>query len=460
MRGEAPPPAVRRTAAFLSERGVWFLLGRNHVARSCRDAARKRTRLGELGIPLWDELKSFFGVAHRPDGGRLYLVVHCRGDRALDLDRVAESVGTAVPPTRLDPPALAELGMAYGLVNPFEPWALDGQLLAAPVLQVFDADLLRPIGVPGTVMTNAGDLTWSVELHAGELARLLDHAIVADVSRADPREPARPRWATAPVTFGIVTGNGPESGMLLWQSLNHAVRETLGDASRGDFAMPRVIVQSLPELGLTMELDQRHEEVWPVLRSAVAELCRSGARVVAVACNTTPHFGPELRKICGEYGSRFVSMPEVVGAWLRRERIDRIALLGVKTVAELGPWSPYRDPLAGIDVEIPEAGTMARIHALAYEVKAMGPSHTSLNRLRDVLQKEIRSEVVVLALTELSLLLDIQRRPQRSDRLIVDGIRLYADALAEQYTGVPMEQTRPFAGRTSANEHAQNTKNR
>jgi len=320
------------------------------------------------------------------------------------------------------------------------------------VLQVFDRDLLSPIGVPGTVMTNAGDLTWSVEMHAAELESALDHTLIADVSRPDPREASRPKWAAAPSTFGIVTGNGPESGMLLWRAINRLVREALGTASRGDFAMPRVIVQSLPELGLTMELDRRHEAVWPTLRQTTAELCRDGANVIAIACNTTPHFGAELQGICAEYGARFVSMPEVVGSWLHRHGVDQIALLGVKTVAELGPWSPYREPLAGIEVEIPDDRTMERLHGLAYEVKAVGPSHAGLDRLRRILKNQISADVVVLALTELSLLLEIQKSPQRSDRLMVDAIELYAAALAAEHLGFEVEQIFTPSKQTSSHE--------
>lgn len=434
------PSAVVRTAAFLSERGVWFALGRNQPARSCRDAAHKRTRLGEAGIPIWDEIKSFFGVVDRPAGRRQHLIVHCRGDRSLDLDLVAAAVGTEVQPRRLDAHALERLGMAYGLVNPFEPWALDGQLLAAPVLQVFDRDLLHPIGIPGTVMTNAGDITWSVELNAAELNAALDHTIVADVSRPDQRGSVRPRWASKPVTFGIITGNGPDSGMLLWRTINRCVRESLGDACRGDFSMPRVMVQSLPELGLTMELDRRHRSVWPSLRETTAKLCRDGADVIAIACNTTPHFGPELRGICAEYDARLITMPEVVGDWLHKQGVGQIALLGVKTVAEMGPWSPYRDPLAGIQVEALDNRTMARLHEIAYEVKAQGPSQAALNRLRAILQNEVQSEAVVVALTELSLLLELQKGRQRSSRLIVDAIALYASSLAAEHLGLDIEQ--------------------
>lgn len=432
------PPAVARTVAFLNEREVWFSLGRNHEARSCRDAANKRTRLGETGIPLWDELKSFLGEFRHADGTQQYVMVHCRGDRLIDLAHVADAV-RADPvhgsPKRLEENALARLGMDYGLVNPFEPWALDGQLLASPVLQVFDRDLLDPIGVPGTVMTNAGDLTWSVEMHARELAEALDHVIVADVSVRDDGEPPRPAWASAPPTVGIITGNSPESGMMLWRMVNDAVREGLGNYARGDVVMPRVLVQSLPELGLTMELDQRHREVWPALRTATATLCRDGARIIAVACNTTPYFAQDIRKITAEYGATFVSIAEVAGAWLRSRGIDQIALVGVKTVADLGPWSPYREPLSGVGVEIPNERTMHRIHELAYDVKARGADQKSLNQLRNILKQGVRSDVVMLALTEISLVLEQQKSPQRSDRLLLDTMKLYATDIAERYLG-------------------------
>jgi len=46
------PPAVQRIVDFLLARNMWFQLSRNREARSCRDAAHKRIRLGHEGIPL------------------------------------------------------------------------------------------------------------------------------------------------------------------------------------------------------------------------------------------------------------------------------------------------------------------------------------------------------------------------------------------------------------------------
>jgi aspartate/glutamate racemase/prolyl-tRNA editing enzyme YbaK/EbsC (Cys-tRNA(Pro) deacylase) len=429
----APPQAVRRTTAFLEERGVWFRLGRNHEARSCRDAAHKRNRLGEIGIPLWDELKSFFGVVTRPDGRKQHFMVHCRGDRVLNLERVAAEVGGHVE--RLDGEALEQLGLEYGLVNPFG--ALDGPLITSPLLQVFDRDLLDPIGVPGTVMTNAGDPTWSVELHAMQLVDALQHVHVADVSATDPKERPRPAWAVSPATIGILTGNGPESGMMLWRMMNTAVREALGEDSRGDIVMPRVVVQSIPELGLTMELDRRHRDVWPALRGAVLTLCRDGAKIIAVACNTTPYFTAAIRELTDQYGAVFVSIAEVAGRWLKSRGIDQVALVGVRTVADLGEWSPFRVPLAGIGVEVPNNHTMGKIHELAYDVKSRGADQRSLTHLRSILQRGVESDVVLLALTEISLVLELQKTSQRSERLLIDTMQLYADELARRYLNAP-----------------------
>jgi aspartate/glutamate racemase len=287
-------------------------------------------------------------------------------------------------------------------------------------------------------MTNAGDLTWSVEFHADQLVDALDHAILADVSTIDPEAGGRPGWTIGLPTIGIITGNGPDSGMMLWRMINEAVRDGLGRYARGDVSMPRVSVRSLPELGLTMELDQRHRDVWPALRTAIMGLCHDGAALVTLACNTTPHFAPEIRNITREYGAEFVSIAEVAGQWVTANRITEVALVGVKTVAELGPWSPYREPLERVKVEIPDDETMLRIHELAYEVKTRGADHRSLTKLRNVLNRGVKSRVVLLALSEISLVLERQTTSQRSNRVLVDTMKLYAERIADMYRrGLP-----------------------
>lgn len=434
LAGEAQVPvAVRRVAEFLHRRGVWFSLSRNREARSCRDAAHKRWRLGHQGIPLWDELKSYFGHLVDKDGHQQYVVVHCRGDRLLAMDRLAKTLGCADPPERLAEAELETLGMAYGLVHPFIPWSLDGQLITSPILQVFDEDVLRPVGIPGTVMTNAGDITWAVEFYAQPLVSALDNVVVADISDPDPEEPVRP--ASIQPTLGIITGNAPESGILLWDRINAGVRELMGDDNLGDVSMPRLFVHSVPELGLSMELATRHEPVWAALQRAAEDMCAEGVQILSLACNTTHYFASGLSAICAERGAEFLSMPAAVAEWLRHRGVRKVALVGIRYVSDLGPWSAYREPFADFEVERPSPRAMQRLDELAYQVKKEGPNESGLTRLRDILRQEVESDHVVVALTELSLLLDRQRRPGRSGKTLIDPLSVYADALVARYLG-------------------------
>ncbi|HEX9940685.1 MAG TPA: aspartate/glutamate racemase family protein [Thermoanaerobaculia bacterium] len=435
------PRTVLQTIGFLAERGVWWQLSRNYEAFSCRDAARKRWRLGHEGIELWNELKSYFGRFRNASGREQYFMAHCRADRMLNLERLGEALKAQGEPERLGDEEVQRLGLRYGLVNPFETWKqsvyeMDGPLLTAPVLQVFDRELTRRLGVPGTVMTNAGDLTWAVEFDVVELVEKIDNAVVADIADPDPENEGE-LWGTREQpSIGILTGNSPESGMHLWNELNRRVREILGSLSCGDVSMPPATVFSLPALGLTMELDRREEEIWPHLCKAVVDACRSGVQVLAIACHTTHYFTPKVRKICDEYGTEFLSMAEVLATWLRHEGIQEIALVGIRHVSELGPWSAYREPLQGIRVEQPTERAKQLLDELAYQVKAEGPSEAGLNRLRDILRREVASDTVVLALTELSILLSLQRKKGRSGRLLIDPLALYAEALAAKYLGL------------------------
>lgn len=439
------PVAVRRTADFLASLDIWWEPSRNHKALSCRDAARKRWRLGHQGIELWNELKSYFGRFRNASGQEQYFLAHCRGDRTINRDLLVEVLQAQGEVVRVEEEELARLGLRYGVVNPFGTWKLSGQkvetsVVAAPVLQVFDTELTRRIGFPGTVMTNAGDLTWAVEFDVVDFIQKVDNAQVADIAEPDAENDAMLWGAREVQTIGILTGNAPESGMNLWRDINRHVRDLLGSLSCGDVSMPPVFVFSLPALGLTMELDRREQEIWPHLRKAVVDACRSGVRLLAIACHTTHYFTPQIREICDEYATEFVSVAEVLGEWLRYEGIEELALVGIRHVSGLRDWSAYREPLKGLRVEELSDRAKELLDKLAYQVKSEGPNHPGLSRLRDILNKEVKSHTVILALTELSILLSLQRKKGRSGRQIIDPLALYAEAIARKYLGLPFPE--------------------
>src|SRR5205823_5108626 len=83
------PANVATTVNLLNKLGLWYQLSRNRAALSCRDAARKRMRLGHEGIPLWDEMKSFLAAFTDVRGGQQIVMAHCRGDQLLDLQQLS-----------------------------------------------------------------------------------------------------------------------------------------------------------------------------------------------------------------------------------------------------------------------------------------------------------------------------------------------------------------------------------
>jgi len=214
----AAPAMVSVADNLLRQLGVWFKLGRNSPAMSCRDAAE---RLGSSGIPLWDELKTLA----LSDGSRIGLV-HCRADQEFDLDRARDALGfTSIE--RAAEQDMHALGLGYGLVNPFETWSAASDL---EIEQVFDEGVMTRLGVPGTMITNAGDHTWSVEFYADELVHAMPLARLGSIA-IKPDWP-RPKVLASRASIGLVTGNSPESGMHLWQLTVDAVRTLLGEENR------------------------------------------------------------------------------------------------------------------------------------------------------------------------------------------------------------------------------------
>lgn len=407
---------VGENLRFLEQAGVWHLRSTNPEVRSCREAAENRWRLGDRGIPLCDELKSAIGKVTGPQAR--YVAVHCRGHQYIDDAKLERLLGGEF--RRLGESELRnEFGLEYGRVTPF------GLARAAPILQLFDQTLLERYFAPYTMMTNLGSLTEAVELEIRELYEALPDTRVADVVRDGdagiPREH----------TVGILTGNGPESGMLLWEFINESIR-TRGDRRfRGDVAFPRVVVESVPTMGLSMELPDRLDEVRPVVLGGAERLCRAGASVVGIACNTTQYFGQDVAAVCAEHGAEFVSLVDETAARLRRERVTSCDFFGISAVSDFGGWSAFTPLQREVELVRPPSREVEQINAVAFSVKQRGIDGRAVNRLRDLVNNAARTETIVIALTELSAVL--RHHPKnKGDKRIVDTLEVLGAAIADR----------------------------
>ena len=356
-------------------------------------------------------------------------MLHCKGNQELDFEKVNRAINAQGNMERLTNGELLKLfSFDYGLVNPF---SLDPLFLNTPILQVFEKSLELNIIPPYTMMTNAGDLKWAVEFKSDQLIKAVHHFRIEDIIVKDL--PINGSQNPKHHKIGILTGNSPESGMLLWRRINQIIRENLGNKFYGDISLPNVVIESIPDMGMSMELALREEETWDAVRNGITSLCKQGATIICIPCNTTQYFNCKIRGITSQYGSQYISMPKVAMKYLEERKIKEFAFLGTKYVTSLdGKWTAFGGFKKFKVVPLNESD-IAKIKELAFEVKHEGITEVSLNKLRDLLNYTAKSENIMIALTEISLLLNGQKKKSRKGRNYIDTLELLAESVANEY---------------------------
>jgi aspartate racemase len=406
---------VARIDAQLTTDRVWHKITANTGrAWSCREAANARQRLGKKGIPLCDELQTYLG-SYESAEGRRYVAVHYRAHQDCNTDATAEILGAKV--TWLAAEELStEFGMAYGLVNPF---LLDGR---ADVIQLFDQDVLSRRLSPYTMMTNAGDPAWGIEFFPSQLVEHLSNAQVGRVATPSPLTDLR-----VPV-LGILTGNGPESGMELWRRINTVVHEGR-PPFQGDADYPNVIVVSRPGMGMSMEIADREDEVRKTVLDGIDSLLDAGATFIGIACNTTQHFSKEIRTRCEQRSAVFMSLVDAVRLELNRLGSENFDLIGIGPVVDVNHWSDFRRLADEFQITVPTERATQAITQLAWDVKAKkGKDSRFYQRVTQALLTGSSTDTVVIALTELSVVL--ADNPMIKDKMEVDHGKVVIDALS------------------------------
>jgi aspartate racemase len=419
------PESVKKIIEFVKEKKLWYCITKNHEAMGknlsgmgCAGAAKNRNRLGKTGIPVCDELKSNIGY-YISGTDKVYILIHCRGNQELDLQKVKKVLGYEFI-------HLQNLGSTFncefGLVNPF----FFGEFFPE-IKQLFDKSLIEDFFPPYTVMTNAGDKNWGIEINVKELIKILKITQINDIITEDSKIIIKKH------KIGILTGNGPESGIFLWQKINENIRNEFDKEFLGDLSFPPVFVESLPEMGLSMELSIRESETWKVVEDGISTLCKNGATIIGIACNTTQFFSKQIKKICENYHAEFISMTDAVDSYLTKNKINNFDFLGIKFVTDFNKWSDYRRLQTRYNIEIPSTIELDDINKLAFEVKMNVITPKGINELRRLINRYTKTDKILIALTELSLLLATQKQTQKSNKQFIDTLSILAQAISDRY---------------------------
>jgi aspartate racemase len=459
-----------RCIARMNETGVpWHASvnkGRER-AMSCMQAVRHRDRLGSGdngGIPLWAELKSIVGIARGKAGSApIPYAAHTRANTRIDERSVISALGLDPDETELqsifdEDDGIEDGGLTsvpqemrarwFGLVNPFTAdlvlSELGGVDFALPdVVQLFDVSLSLPGGVPDTVMTNLGERTRAMELAPGDLIRAVrelscpthigEIAVPCPIWLGQSGKYQKDVFMNWPPPLGprigILTGNGPESGVTLWRDILATVRRLYPQVP--DVFMPDVLIQSLPEMGLSMDLRARESTVREIVLRGVRDLLRLDCKMVTVACNTTIYFEPEIEALCAEHGARFVSIAEAAVPAAERALAKQapgavVGLIGISPVVDVdGGFSGYRRHLAEAGIPV----VTCAADDFAFEIKNQPDSSSRVAAFgRLVKSLPPTTGVVILALTEASIVFRRDVVPHLKRR---GDSRSYVDALAE-----------------------------
>jgi aspartate/glutamate racemase len=460
LKGETEvPEAVINCAERLQELGIWHQFSRNHTATSCRDAAHKRNRLGHEGIPLWDELKSYLAAVESRDWQNAskthFVLAHCRGDREFDLKKVGQTIqgshhitehlgGLGMPIDNIriaNQEEAGQFGVEYGLVNPF--------LAPKSMVHLFDRELGKSFGPPGTVMTNAGDRTWGVEV---DIKAIVNHPVkefgdkiifkagdlvAPQVEKVESKDVWGVRGPRK--TIGILTGNPPRSGFELCELMGEEIQRSLGPNSLGDISMPPTLIRSVPEIGISMEIAARQEALRRIMIKEVRRLCNEGADIIVHPAHTSSAFAEEMKNAARQLKVEFISIADTLGVYLEKSGINEFALLGTKFVTDLSrKGNIYEKVFAGKTVHIPPDYIYEKINELAFEVQQHGATPQALNSLADILRKGIPEGCanVVLAMTEFTPVANKLKASGRQGKILIDPMKIYAEAIARKYLGL------------------------
>ena len=418
---EEKPKDTKDIESYFDFNDLWYKLSRNSRNRevfSCPDAAANRMRLcndDEPGIPIFDELKTELGYFIDKNKKQQKVLVHCRGNQKVDRLKISNILNAEYQ-------RIENKGVTKGLINPFGVEFRD-------LLQIFDISTVKQFHPPYTMMTNAGDYKLGIEFYPKELISVLNHTIVDDIIRKDNYNNFIKH------KIGIVTGNGPDSGMLLWRKINNAVKDNLSKRKKlsfsGDLSFPEISIESIPEMGISMELEDRLKATELVVLKSVINLCKNGATLICLACNTTQYFKQEIEELCDIYNVEFLSIPEVLEEYLVKSKIDSFDFIGISYVADFEKYSAYKYLNNKFSISVNQE-VLKDIDKLAFVIKMFPDNYQKIQPLGKILEQKTINDTVVVALTEISTVLDYHKKLVKSKN-IIDTVQVLADEVAKRY---------------------------
>jgi len=231
-------------------------------------------------------------------------------------------------------------------------------------------------------------------------------------------------------TIGIIGGMGPQATLRLYELLIRRVTTTRPNAANADF--PHLLISNLPVPDLITSKRSEKITVSMVIREG-RRLCDAGADFLILPCNTMHLY---MRDYLAAFRCPFVSMVELVARRIDSEGVRKVAVLGTPTTTRNDMYGRALDRTIKnrkIKVLYPskrdQESTVGMIDA-CIAGKVTRAHRAGLMEIVQRLRKR-GAQRVILACTELPLLLPKRPPPHVLDTLAVLAEGAYAYAAAD-----------------------------
>ena len=224
-------------------------------------------------------------------------------------------------------------------------------------------------------------------------------------------------------TIGLIGGMSWESTQFYYQQINRAVRERLGGLHSAKILLHSVDFAPIEQL--------QHAGDWPatadILSNAAKSLEAGGADFFLICTNTMHKVADQ---VCNSVSIPLLHIADATGRVLQNDGIKRVGLLGTGFTMEQDFYKGHISENYGIEVVVPDAADIKRVHDIIYQELCLGEIRDSSRKVYLEVVEHLREqgcEAIILGCTEIGMLV----KQSDTDIRLYDTTEIHAQAAVD-----------------------------
>jgi ribosomal protein S18 acetylase RimI-like enzyme/aspartate/glutamate racemase len=185
-------------------------------------------------------------------------------------------------------------------------------------------------------------------------------------------------------------------------------------------------------MGVSIEFKERLDIIEEVVTKSIINLCKNGATIICVGSNIIQYFSTRIKKICSLFNAEFVEIADVLKNSFVTKEINKFDFIGISHAADLNEYNSFSFLEKDFDVAFPDVQTLKIIREISINAKKNTESNKVAQPLGNILKQKTKNETIVVALTEISTVLDHHKKLVKS-KTVIDTLQLMADYVAKKY---------------------------